>query len=240
MDINYEEIKGKRVLLYSGGLDSWLIDKLWKPDIKLYIDMNTEYSKQEIQNLPNDVIIEKLDLGKWERKDAIIPLRNLYLIMLATNYGDVITLCATKGDRVLDKSFEFADKVTDLLNYLNTPQWWLPEGRSIKIDLSSKHYTKQDLLRMYLNQGGSIEKAWRESFSCYHPNAGTPCMACKPCFRKFVAFAQEGFVDKSWLPVVIPYIRENIIPLINQGVYGRGKDEEEVILNVYEKYKNYN
>lgn len=25
----------KKVLLYSGGMDSWLIDKIWKPDVKL-------------------------------------------------------------------------------------------------------------------------------------------------------------------------------------------------------------
>ena len=36
----------KKVLLYSGGMDSWLIDKLWKPDIRLYVDMNTRYSKR--------------------------------------------------------------------------------------------------------------------------------------------------------------------------------------------------
>ena len=35
----------KKVLLYSGGMDSWLIDKLWKPDIRLYVDMNTRYSR---------------------------------------------------------------------------------------------------------------------------------------------------------------------------------------------------
>lgn len=80
----------KKVLLYSGGMDSWLIDKIWKPDVKLYIDMKTRYSEEEIKRLPNDVIIEQLDLGKWERTDAIIPLRNLYLVMLATNYGDDI------------------------------------------------------------------------------------------------------------------------------------------------------
>ena len=27
-----------KVLLYSGGTDSWLIDKLWKPDKKIYIN----------------------------------------------------------------------------------------------------------------------------------------------------------------------------------------------------------
>jgi len=42
----------KKVLLYSGGMDSWLIDKLWKPNVKLYIDTGGSYSKDEIAKLP--------------------------------------------------------------------------------------------------------------------------------------------------------------------------------------------
>ena len=108
----------KKVLLYSGGMDSWLIDKLWKPDIRLYVDMNTRYSKEEMKRLPDDTIIERLDLSKWEREDKIIPLRNMYLIGIATNYGDEICLGATAGDRVLDKSPVFAELYEDLLGYL--------------------------------------------------------------------------------------------------------------------------
>lgn len=49
-------------------MDSWLIDKIWKPDVKLYVDMGTKYSQEEIKRLPADVVVEKLDLSKWERK----------------------------------------------------------------------------------------------------------------------------------------------------------------------------
>ena len=52
----------KKVLLYSGGVDSYMINQIWKPDVKLYVDMNTRYSKQEIARLPKDVIVTKLDL----------------------------------------------------------------------------------------------------------------------------------------------------------------------------------
>ena len=45
----------KKVLLYSGGLDSWLISQIWKPDMRLYVNMHTEYSQQEIDRLPQDV-----------------------------------------------------------------------------------------------------------------------------------------------------------------------------------------
>jgi 7-cyano-7-deazaguanine synthase len=240
MDIDYSKIKGKKVLLYSGGMDSWLIAKIWNPDVKLYVNINGRYNKQEIKHLPKDVIIETLDLSKWERTDKIIPLRNLYLTMIASNYGDKICLGATAGDRVLDKSYDFANRTSDILSFLYSKQWWIPEGRNIEICLDFKNKTKVDLLTDYINNGGNIETAWTESFSCYEPDdKGNVCMQCKPCFRKFIAFATLGFIDKTWLPTVIPYIGKNIIPDIKNGTYGRGKSEETQIMNIYKQYIQY-
>ena len=44
----------KKVLLYSGGMDSWLISHLWKPDVKLYIDTGSSYAAEERRRLPPD------------------------------------------------------------------------------------------------------------------------------------------------------------------------------------------
>ena len=229
----------KKVLLYSGGMDSWLISKLWDPDVLLYVDMCTKYSKAEIARLPKNVIIEKLDLSKWERPDAIIPLRNLYLIMVATNYGDEICLGATAGDRVLDKSFEFAEKASDLLSFLYSKQHWTEE-RNIKVNLDFKNLTKKELLIKYLNQGGSLAEAANSSFSCYEPTLDgsgrwSECWQCKPCFRKYVSFKILGHdfgakVDR----LVKEYLDTEIIPSILAGNYGRA-DEEKDILEVYEQ-----
>ena len=109
----------KKVLLYSGGVDSYMINQIWKPDVKLYVDMNTRYSKQEIARLPKDVIVTKLDLSEFERSDAVIPARNLYLLTIATNYGDEICLGATADDRQADKTIEFAEKASDILSFLH-------------------------------------------------------------------------------------------------------------------------
>lgn len=229
----------KKVLLYSGGMDSWLISKIWDPDVLLYVDMCTKYSKAEIERLPKDVIIEKLDLSKWERPDGIIPLRNLYLIMIAANYGDEICLGATAGDRVLDKSFEFAEKASDLLSFLYSKQHWT-EGRTIKVNLDFKNLTKKELLIRYLNQGGSLAEAANNSFSCYEPildgsGRWSECWQCKPCFRKYVAFKILGYdfgarIDR----LVKEYLDIEIIPSILAGSYGRA-DEEKDILEVYEQ-----
>lgn len=147
----------KKVLLYSGGMDSWLIREIWEPDISIYFDLHTRYSAEEKKRLPEDVIIEDFNLSKWEREDAIIPLRNLYLIGLASNYGNEICIGATAGDRVLDKSLEFRAKYENLLNYLYQPQHWIPNGRKIRLNFDYKNTTKTELLRLYLNRGGGYK-----------------------------------------------------------------------------------
>lgn len=231
-----KDFYNKRVLLYSGGMDSWLINKIWKPDVKLYVDMNTKYSQEEIKRLPSDVIIEKLDLSKWEREDKIIPLRNIYLIGIATNYGNEICLGATAGDRVLDKSPMFADIYEQLLNYLYQKQHWT-ENRKIRINFDFKRYTKTELIRIFIEHGGDINEAFSSSFSCYSPEGSKECWGCKPCFRKFIAFALNGYkFPDNVVAKNMAHIKSDIIPLIEMGSYGR-KHEENEILQVLDLYK---
>ena len=114
--------KETKVLLFSGGSDSVLISYLYKPDFLVYVNMHTRYSEEEIKKIKNSIFADKVKvidfpfLGQYEREDAIIPLRNLYLPMVICNeftaedYGDLdICLGATAGDRGLDKSPKFAD-----------------------------------------------------------------------------------------------------------------------------------
>lgn len=237
----------QKILLYSGGMDSYLIDKLWKPDRRIYVDMHTRYSQQEINCIKkrrNDVEFIDFPLGQWEREDKIIPLRNLYLPMVICNItGDEdvdICLGATNSDRVLDKSQEYVEKATDLLNYLYQPQWWIPNGKKVRVNIDYKKYTKEDLLKMYMEQGGDLDKAYNESFSCYEPDEeGNVCHRCKPCFRKFVAFASVGYkFPEEVLRKTIPYIGKEIIPQIESGKYGR-PTEEPYIVDIYNKFKEY-
>lgn len=237
----------QKILLYSGGMDSYLIDKLWKPDRRIYVDMHTRYSQQEIDCIKkrrNDVEFIDFPLGQWEREDKIIPLRNLYLPMVICNItgNEDVDIClgATNSDRVLDKSQEYVEKATDLLNYLYQPQWWIPNGKKVRVNIDFKKYTKEDLLKMYMEQGGDLDKAYNESFSCYEPDEeGNVCHRCKPCFRKFVAFASVGYkFPEEVLRKTIPYIGKEIIPQIESGKYGR-PTEEPYIVDIYNKFKEY-
>ena len=217
----------KKVLLYSGGMDSWLIDKLWEPDIKIYVNMHTEYSNWEIARLPKDVDVVDLPIGQYSLNNSIIPLRNLYLFLVAFNvtYFEDAEIClgALDGDRINDKSQEFVDLLNPLLKYLYEEQFSQP-GRNVKAVMPYKKYSKRELLEMYIEKGGDIDEVWYNTFSCYHPKQGKMCLDCKACFRKAIPFIVAGreFTDdeKSKLK---SYVNRVVIPNINDYTQDKGK-----------------
>jgi hypothetical protein len=124
----------------------------------------------------------------------------------------------------------------DLLNYLYQPQHWIPEGKQVKLNIDFKSKTKTELIRTFVENGGDILEAFEHSFSCYNPHNGEECWSCKPCFRKFVSFALNGFkFPKSVIDTAIKYIIAEIEPQIVAGTYGRAEEEAE-ILEVLEMY----
>ena len=190
-----------KVLLYSGGMDSWLIDKLWKPDIKLFIRIHTANNELEYQRLcylmekgyvdKDSVKIVEMDLSMFERADQnyFLPLRNLHFVTMAAHFGDEICLGATGSSTHFDKTLPFAEKASDVISYLQSEKGEGP----VKIVLPFKDTTKTELLRMYIEQGGDINKAYEQTVSCYTPCDGKPCMSCTSCTSKFVAFYNNGY-----------------------------------------------
>lgn len=183
----------KKVLLYSGGMDSWLIDKLWKPDIKLFIDINTPACKVEKSLLPSDVVVlQGPDMAKFEipSKNYLMPFRNLLLVTLAANYGDIICLGSEAGSRHLDNGNEFATKCTELLNMIGCE---INPNRHIEVVTPYFGFSKEQLLTQYVQQGGTLAKAFNGSFSCYTPIDGKECGVCHSCRQKRAAFQNLGY-----------------------------------------------
>lgn len=181
----------KKVLLYSGGMDSWLIDKLWKPDIKLFIDIKTPSSIEERKRLPKDVIIKEFDLSEYEEKNEyhLLPLRNLIFCEIASYYGDEICLGSVGGSRHFDNNETFRKKTEELLNYLYKEN----NNKEIKIVLPYMNTNKEDLIKLYIEQGGDIKEAFEKSFSCYEPINGKECGKCVSCKQKIEAFEKNGY-----------------------------------------------
>lgn len=225
----------KKVLLYSGGMDSYLISKVWNPDVKLYINIHGDYSSDEIKKLPKDVkVVDFPLLGNFELPNKFVPLRNMYFLMIASNFGDEICLGAMAGDwGNNDKTPKFLDDSEALLQYL-----WADKKvkKSIKISKEFIHLSKSELLKKYIESGKDVNKIREETFSCYTPVGGKECFNCYPCFRKFALLYANGCnYTKEERHKMWEYVKKNIIPTKEQGGYpgtyytDRGIESQDLI-----------
>lgn len=190
--------------MYSGGMDSYIINYLWKPDVKLYIDYGTEQNKEELKRLPDDVIIKRVDLSEYIENDGknTIPLRNLLFANIAINYGDIIAIGGVRDDLHYDKSKRFARKATRLFNSVLMKE---DSKRKVKIVVPYRDYTKRELLRYYVAKGGDLEKLKKESWSCYTPKGGKACGECNPCKRKEKAIREVAQQNDFQYPIHFIY-----------------------------------
>lgn len=173
----------KKVLLYSGGMDSYIISKLWKPDVRLYIDYHTKQTEIERSRLPKDVIVVDLPLGQFMSDDGknVILLRNLIFAAIAVNFGNTIALGGVADDVHFDSAEEFVADETALFNKF-FEQEGLPK---VTIVAPYKKYTKEQLLELYINAGYSLDDLIAESWSCYAPTSDNKeCGKCVACRRK--------------------------------------------------------
>ena len=249
-NIDYDKIRGKKVLLYSGGMDCYIINRLENPDVLLFIDNKSNYSsmekelllkrKETDESLKNLVIVEDfINMSLIERDDYIIPSRNAYFILKAAEYGDEIILGATAGDRSTDKDIRFADMMTDLLNHIYEDSHWCKGGRHIKVNFKYKECTKKDLIEMFMKKynlsGEETARILMEnSSSCYDFKDGKPCGTCKPCTRKWLAILGATGVDTGQYFDTHPrsyFTSETIEQWIDResGPNNRGRESEEII-----------
>ncbi len=176
------------VILFSGGLDSTALRYMYPDSLLLYVDMNTRYSEQEKTHLPKETIIVPFPLGQWEQNDFVIPMRNLYLVTIASNYADNVLIGATAGDMLLDKSQKFMDKMSDVLSFLwSEDRYKKGRPREIKVQAPLKLYSKTQIIKLCKDLGFA-EKVIQDSFSCYSPiNRNEVCGECRICVRNWIA-----------------------------------------------------
>jgi 7-cyano-7-deazaguanine synthase in queuosine biosynthesis len=228
---------GKSVLLFSGGMDSVMYSHLLNPDILLRIGMNEKYEIMEGQHADRVVsrahwsnkylrVDNVFDLSRYEREDYIIPGRNVYIITLASLYGEKIYLSSVHGDRSLDKDKTFYTMMTSLLNHIWDEQHWT-EKREFTMTAPFKDYTKTELLKQFLNEGGDAGLIY-ESYSCYE-GWNKPCGLCKPCVRKAVAMINNKLdITDYFMHNPITGI-DSLVELINAGTYDRGKENTDFL-----------
>lgn len=204
----------KIVILYSGGLDSFLLKKYAeitypKAEVKcIYYKHGAGSEEQEIKRLPSFVDIRTIDwLGEKiqpvAKKDdpfagkIYIPGRNLIFSALAACQelpdqvwmGTVVDEDNPKGT---DKNEEFRSKTSQLLSYVLSP--FLNEVR-VRFPFVEERWTKLDCIWWALNKGVTEEDI-KKTVSCWHQTGDKPCGVCKQCFKRELIFLLSGITQE--------------------------------------------
>ncbi len=187
----------KRVLLFSGGIDSFIAYRYLGRPKTVYFNLRTPYSDYEIrvikELIPDTIIDNSLNLASRQIPSdtaAHIPMRNLYLAMLACKYGDEIIICGLKDDKVNDKTPEAFKEMSTLLTSLN--------DRPIKVTSPFWNMTKAEIVKWYIDTYPGNWDKLHQTISCYTPDKdnGTSikryCGKCQCCFRKWNALWVNG------------------------------------------------
>lgn len=198
--------KDKMIVLVSGGVDSFVAFRFMEenadqPVFPLYIQYGSRYQDKELEAVkrlyPNKYLsidTTSLNLHQYEKGEkAFILNRNVYLILVAANYGNKIVLGGLKDDNVGDKSSSSFKAIQDMLNTIS------PE-RDFEIISPFWHMEKIDILKWYLDNKFPVEPLL-ETVSCYSPRNTNYCGECPACFRKYCAF--------SYLNIPIPEFKNN-------------------------------
>lgn len=204
----------QKVLLSSGGLDSWLLAH--EPELEgavhVFVDIGQKYVDKEMLSammLAKELdapfeFVEGPDLAQYEHSTGIIPFRNAQMIMLAALYGEQIYFGVIADEINSDKSPEFVQAMQSVLNISHRPQYWTV-GKTYNIETPFRQTTKSELVRRFLANGGDLQKLLT-SVSCY--DAGEQhCGRCASCFKRWVALVNATDTDKwgEWGFVKHPY-----------------------------------
>jgi len=210
----------KKVLLYSGGMDSLIAwHYLGEPQC-----MHAEIGNRggEVERALARVAMSELEMSmlfsrvlkmdKFEESDANIPMRNLYLSMLAVSElvskskirddeseGIEVYMISQLGETSTpDRSQEFMSLASSLLTMLNG-------GLPIKISSPFMKMTKVDMVEWYVKnvQDEQAKRLRRLTVGCFSPiwtgmkgDVILHCGECPACFRRRIAFAAND-VDNS-------------------------------------------
>lgn len=175
----------KPILLFSGGIDSYVAWHFLNKPPTVYFDLRSRYSMVEMLTvsklIPNTIIDSSLDLLSREQESAYVPFRNLLLACQAAHYGDTIIMAGNADDVVSDKTQSIFNEFSQLLSKL--------EGRPIEVSSPFWELSKRQLVAWYLAQHGNPMNLIN-TVSCY--SGVVYCGKCKACFRKWMSLYLNG------------------------------------------------
>lgn len=184
--------KSDKILLFSGGIDSYVAWYYLDRPKTVYFDLNTPYTRKEInvirKLIPSTIIEKVIDFSSRQEGDhAYVPYRNLHLALLANKYSDTIVIAGLKDDKVNDKN----ERVFRQFSYL------MSDMMERKIVVMSPFWgmTKEQVVSWFFNVYGGPKEDLLQTISCYTPTSSNYCGECPACFRKFIALRANGIDD---------------------------------------------
>ena len=200
-------MKTRTVLLFSGGLDSYILWHMLDYPALLYVAMGHKYQVRELAGISrladelhrrgycmsNFVTSHRLNIGDLEQDDGHIPLRNLLLYEVAAlEFPDATNVYfgALRGEASRDKSKTFIRKASQLIGY--------SDGLA-RLSAPARHLTKTQLVGYFLRNYPSLRDTLSLAVSCYAgndlPSGVAGCGVCQSCFRRWVAMENNGIVE---------------------------------------------
>lgn len=232
----------KILILYSGGLDSLILEKWAKvhhPDAEitlLYFDIGQGYNYKELAVLPDNVIVKKIpwldgDTGKGKEGNAsgniFIPGRNLVFAVNAACMflPDEIwmgALCGEDHPAATDKNAQFLEKVNNTLHYVLSPF----KKVTLKHPFIEAKMGKLDITKWALEKGGFTAEQLINSSSCLSADEGK-CGTCVVCVRRWGIFSQLG-LSEEYNARPVEDNKKFLLSVINEDHYDQYRKAEIV------------
>ncbi|MFA6553278.1 MAG: 7-cyano-7-deazaguanine synthase [Patescibacteria group bacterium] len=226
----------KSILLFSGGPDSFIAWHYLHRPPALFINAHQSYAAKELRAVRllarrNRIELHEdhsFDLSRWEEKNFYIPYRNVFFSMIGSLYAPTVYLVGIKGDRVDDNNPQATKWMSKFYAHFNT---------HTAVHVTSPFYSmsKSQIVAWYVRRRLPLGDLLATR-SCYSKATPGQCGACPSCFRRWVAFENNGIKERydsppwEWLGVT-GYIRK-----MKAGAYDRVRTRET--LNALKKYRD--
>ena len=212
LEFDFSDPKFRHVVLYSGGLDSFLTLQYIRKGVSpkhletVFFWLGHCYGEQELYHAaathPEMVIDNSLEsLGGLSDESAFIPARNAHLVLGALKYfprmspetaGErgIVWLTVQKDEMSLeDRSISFLDRMSSLATWLSQ--------RVVTVATPWADCDKTDMVRWYLDNNGSVD-ALTSTWSCYVGRGDMHCGDCPACIRRYIAFSLNHVSENYW------------------------------------------
>lgn len=218
--------KLKNILLFSGGLDSFIAWHYLNHPPVLFMKAGQSYEKKELatvkyfSKLYKDMelhIDKSINISTWEESNHYIPYRNVFFTMVASLYAPVVYLVGILGDSVNDNNLDATKKMGIFYNNFNNNP----------VIVTSPFYkmSKSQIVKWYLEKGLPLSDLLRTR-SCYDKGTSGHCGKCGSCFRRWVAFENNGIHEKYDSPPWQWKEVNNYLKKIKKGLYDQQRSKE--------------